>query len=91
MADGCCLGFLYPGNAQGPTATLSFSPLRHVTAYVNFVTGNTISNRQGFTEYEVGVIYKFATSSTMTFLYRDLRMSGVDQANVLRAQLDYSF
>ncbi|HET8999908.1 MAG TPA: S-layer homology domain-containing protein [bacterium] len=82
---------VYPGNAQGFTATVSVTPWRHITLYGNYLTGNNVSNTMSLTEYEVGVIYKLAAVANVRVLYRDLTMGGVDQQNTWRAVVDYSF
>jgi hypothetical protein len=82
---------LYPGNAQGFTATVSVTPWRHISLYGNYLTGNSVSNQMSLTEYEVGVVYKLAAGTNVKVLYRDLTMGGVDQQNTVRAVVDYSF
>jgi hypothetical protein len=82
---------VYPGNAQGFTATISFTPWENWSIYGDFVTGNNVSNQMSLTEYEVGVIYTLSKNSTIRVLYRDLTMGGVDQQNTWRAALNYSF
>jgi len=83
--------FIYPGNAQGFTATLSVIPWEHVTVYADYLTGQNLSNQMPLTEYEVGVIYNFTPGASVKVLYRDLTMGGVDQQNTLRAMFDYRF
>jgi hypothetical protein len=82
---------IYPGNAQGCTATVSFTPFENWSVYFNYVTGNNVSNRMSLQEYEGGVIYTFSKNATIRVLYRDLTMGGVDQQSSYRAQLDFSF
>ena len=82
---------LYPGNAQGLTLTAAWTPIDKCTLYLNWIGGNSVSNAQGFSEVEGGVIFNFATQATITFLYRDLQMNGVDQENLYRAEINYSF
>ena len=82
---------LYPGNAQGLTLNLSVSPWQGITVYGNWLTGNNVSNSQPFTTYAFGISYAFAPNAKITLKYRDLSMGGVEQQNVYRAQVDYSF
>ncbi len=82
---------LYPGNAQGVTAQLSFDPITNWTIYGIGFFGNNVSNGQNLTEYEAGVVYKFAPSAKITFKIRDLRINNVDQHLLYRAQIDYTF
>jgi len=82
---------LYPGNAQGLTLNLSVSPWQGITVYGNWLTGNNVSNSQPFTSYVFGISYGFAPNAKITLKYRDLSMGGVEQQNVYRAQVDYSF
>jgi hypothetical protein len=82
---------LYPGNAQGLTAQLSFDPIQGWTIYGIGFFGNSISNGQNLQEWEAGIVYNFAPSSKITFKVRDLRIAGVEQLLLYRAQLDYSF
>jgi len=82
---------LYPGNAQGFTGNISVQPIQDVTVYFNYLTGNNVSNSQPFTTWAAGISYGFAPNARITLKYRDLSMSGIDQQNVYRAQVDYSF
>jgi hypothetical protein len=82
---------LYPGNAQGLTAQLSFDPIQNWTVYGVGFFGNSVSNGQSLTEWEAGVIYTFAPSSRIIFKVRDLRIASVEQFLLYRAQLDYTF
>ncbi len=82
---------LYPGNAQGLTAQLGFDPIQGWTIYGVGFFGNSVSNGQSLQEWEAGVVYNFAPSSKITFKVRDLRIAGVEQFLLYRAQLDYSF
>jgi S-layer homology domain len=82
---------LYPGNGQGFFANVSISPLPQITIYGNGLWGNSVSNSQNFTEYVVGIRYNFSANAAITLKYRDLAMGGVEQMNVYRAQIDYSF
>ncbi|HLW59792.1 MAG TPA: S-layer homology domain-containing protein [bacterium] len=82
---------LYPGNGQGLTATVSYQILQPLTVYLDFLTGNSVSNSQPFQEWEGGIAYSFSANAKITLKYRDLTMNGVDQQNVYRAQIDYSF
>ncbi|HEX9247705.1 MAG TPA: S-layer homology domain-containing protein [bacterium] len=82
---------LYPGNAQGLTVDVSVKPWAGWTLYVNWLSGNNVSNQMTFTSWVAGVSYAWSTNAKVTLKYRDLTMGNVDQANVLRAQIDYSF
>jgi hypothetical protein len=44
-----------------------------------------------FLEYEAGVRYTFASNATIVVKYRDLCIDGVEQQNVSRGQINYSF
>jgi hypothetical protein len=82
---------IYPGNAQGITAQLSFSPIDNWTVYGVGFFGNDVSGGRTENEYEAGVVYNFAPSAKITFKVRSLTMSSVEQFLLYRAQLDYSF
>jgi hypothetical protein len=82
---------LYPGNAQGVTASISADIVSNWSIYGLGFFGNNISNGQNLTEWEAGVVYKFAASSKITFKVRDLRINSVEQFLLYRAQLDYTF
>mgnify|MGYP001186451936 CR=1 FL=1 len=82
---------LYPGNAQGFTAAISFDPVQGWTIYGLGVFGNHISNGQNIAEWEAGVVYKFAPSAKITFKVRDERINNIEQFLLYRAQVDYSF
>ena len=82
---------LYPGNAQGFTVDVSVKPWAGWTIYVNYLTGNNVSDQRAFTSWGSGISYAWSTNAKITFKYRDLSMGNVDQANVYRAQIDYSF
>jgi len=82
---------LYPGNSQGFTATASIEPWQGWRLYVNWLSGNTVSDQRTFTSWAAGVSYAWSTNAKITFKYRDLSMGGIDQASVYRAQIDYSF
>jgi hypothetical protein len=92
-AEADIFGFdsLFPGNAQGFTATLAWVINPTFSVYLNWLTGNTVSNSQTFQEWESGVVINLAPNSKITFLYRDLAMNGTDQQNLYRAQFDYNF
>ncbi len=89
--DFCCWDALYPGNYQAFTATASFSPIPGWTVYGIYIPGTFVSNGQGFLEYEAGIRYQFAPNATIVVKYRDLSIAGVEQQNVYRAQIDYTF
>jgi hypothetical protein len=82
---------LYPGNAQGITAQLSFSPIDNWSVYGIGFFGNAVSNGQTENEYEAGVVYNFAPSAKITFKVRSLTMASVEQFLLYRAQIDYTF
>ena len=82
---------IYPGNAQGFTATANFTIGGGVSVYADWLTGNNVTNGQSLQEWEAGVVYSFAPNAKITLKYRDLQIAGVDQMNVYRAQVDYSF
>lgn len=82
---------LYPGNGQGFTASAAWVINPTFTVAVTYLTGNTVSNSQGLTEWDASVAINFAPNSRLTFRYRDLTMNGVDQLNVYRAQFDFRF
>jgi hypothetical protein len=71
--------------------TASVSPFPKWTVYGIYIPGSFQSNRQSLVEYETGVRYAFATNATIVVKYRDLSIAGVEQENVYRAQIDYSF
>ena len=86
-----CWDSIYPGNAQGFTAIGSIQPWQGWTIFVQWLTGNTVSNSQSITSYVGGVSYAFSPGAKITLKYRDLSLNGVDQINVYRAQVDYGF
>ncbi len=86
---------IFPGNAQGFTAQLSWDPVQNWTVYGVFFGGNNISNGQSLTEWECGVKYvvKYDSTSGITakVLVRDLRINNIDQSLLYRAQVEYTF
>ncbi len=82
---------LYPGNAQGFTAAISVDPMQNWTLYGVFLGGNHVSNGQSLTEWEAGVVYRFAPSARITFKVRDERINNIEQFLLYRAQINYSF
>jgi len=83
---------IYPGNAQGFLATMSFSPvISKWTVYGTYFGGSSVSNAQPLSEYEVGVQYDFATNAQFWLLARSLNINGVQQLLLYRAQIDYYF
>jgi hypothetical protein len=87
---------LYPGNANGFLFTLSYDVAEYgiaegVTLYGILFTGNTTSTGQALSEYEAGVVFKFAPGAKITLLARDEKIAAIDQLLIYRAQLDYSF
>jgi len=82
---------IYPGNAQGVTVQMSFAPIEKWTTYGIVFDGSNLSNGQALVEYEVGVQYAFATNAQLWFLVRELRIAGVEQFLLYRAQVDYTF
>ncbi len=82
---------LYPGNAQGLTVGLSFNPSKEWTVSANYFTGNNVSNGQGLNTYQVGVTYNFAQNATILFQVIELKINSVEQFQLYRAQIDYSF
>ncbi len=89
--DGFGWDIIYPGNARGFTAMLSFTPWENWSIYADYLTGSNLSNGMSLQEYEAGVIYTFSKNATVRVLYRDLTMGGVAQQSTYRAQLDFSF
>jgi S-layer homology domain len=82
---------VYPGNAQGFTATLVLTPFQNFNVYFDYLTGRNVSNGMSLQEIEAGIIYTFSKNTSVRVLYRDLTMGGVDQLATYRAQLDFSF
>ena len=89
--DSCCWDFLYPGNSQGFIAGATFGIAPRLTLFGTYLTGNHVSNSQPIQEYEVNLRYEFAPNASVLLKYRDLRINGIDQFNVYRAQMDYKF
>ena len=83
--------YMYPGNAQGLTVTASFDPVEKLNLYVDFVTGNNVSNGQSILEWQVGLHIALAPNTGFLIYWRDLAIAGVDQKNRYRAQLTYTF
>ncbi len=90
-ADAFANDFLYPGNAQGFTTALRFSPAERWKIYGALFTGSSVSNGQSLLTYEAGVVYALAEEAKITFLVRELRINTVQQSLIYRAQIDYSF
>jgi len=90
-ADAALNDTIYPGNAQGVTATMSINPVDEWTLYVNYFGGSSASNGQALAEYEVGAQYAFAQQAQLWFLVRELRIAGIEQFLLYRAQIDYNF
>jgi hypothetical protein len=82
---------LYPGNAQGFTASAAWVINPTFTVAATYLTGQTVSNSQSFYELDASLAINLAPNSKITFRYRDLSMNGTDQQNVYRAQFDYRF
>jgi hypothetical protein len=82
---------LYPGNAQGWTATGSFKLTDAWRLYANYFSGNSVSNGQSLSTYEAGIVYTFAPQASIVFKARELSIAGVEQFTLYRAQIDYSF
>jgi len=74
-----------------PAVGASWTPLRSLTLYANYLTGNNVSNGQSLRELETGVIYQLTVNASITLLYRDLQMAAIDQLNLYQAKLNYSF
>jgi len=83
--------YLYPGNAQGFTATASIKPVKDWTISAQYLTGNNVSNQMTITSWEAKVAYAWSANAKITFKYGDLTMGGVDQANTYKAEITYSF
>lgn len=83
--------YIYPGNARGVTANITFNPTAVWTLYGNVVAGSFVSNGQSLLEYEIGVKWGFANNADVTFLRRDLAINGVGQIDLYRAEVDYQF
>jgi S-layer homology domain len=83
--------YIYPGNARGVTANITFNPTAAWTLYGSVVAGSFVSNNQSLLEYEVGVKWSFANNADVTFLRRDLAINGVGQIDLYRAEVDYQF
>ena len=62
-----------------------------LTLYATYLTGNNVSNGQPLWELETGVIFPLALNASITLLYRDLQMAGIDQLNLYRAELNVKF
>jgi phage-related protein len=89
--DYCCNDFLYPGNGSVWTAGLSFKPIDAVTLSGSGIWGNSTSNGQTLSEYDVSLTYAFIQNASITFRVREARIAGVEQFLLYRAQVDYSF
>jgi len=90
-ADAAMNDTIYPGNAQGITATMSFNPTQKLTVYATYFGGQSQSNGQALVEGEIGFQYAFSTQAQIWFLYRSLSINGVNQLELYRAQIDYYF
>jgi hypothetical protein len=83
--------FVYPGNGQGFTIGLSFVPVNKVTVFGTYLSGGNVSNNQSLQEFDGGIAYQFAPGARITLRYRELRLHGVEQDQLFRAQVDYTF
>jgi S-layer homology domain len=90
-ADIAMADAIYPGNAQGETVAASYDLTPTTTLYGLLFTGNNVSNSQSLSEYEAGVTLRFAPGAKITFKIRDLKIAGIDQFTLYRAQMDYGF
>jgi hypothetical protein len=93
-ADISMADVLYPGNVQGVLVTTTFNPVKDNdawTLYATFFGGNHVSNGQGVSEYEAGVEYTFAPQAQVVFLVRNLTISGVNQIQLVRTDVNYTF
>ncbi len=90
-ADSAMLDSLYPGNAQGVTVQASLDVFTGWNLYGIYFSGNSIAPNLGETEWETGIKYKFAPGASFVFKVRDLKISGVEQLLLYRAQMDYRF
>lgn len=82
---------LYPGNANGWTATGSFKLTDAWRIYANYFTGSSASNGQSLSTWEAGIVYTFAPQASIVFKARELSIASVEQFTLYRAQIDYSF
>jgi hypothetical protein len=91
--DGNIIGSVGPGNAQLLYAALSFDLSDAWNVYGGLYTGSQVSNGQGIQEYTLGVVYRFAPSTTLNTFIDVQKINGVTQApeTFYRTQLDYSF
>jgi len=80
-----------PGNAQGATAATSVNPVDKWTVYANYSGGSNVSNGHALAEDEVGAQHAFAPQAQIWFLVRELRIQGIEQFLLSRAQIDYNF
>ena len=82
---------IYPGNAQGFTASGTWAISPTFTVFANYLTGNHVSNSQSLLEWQAGVTIRLAPNASVLFKYRDLSINGTDQVNVYRAEFNYRF
>ena len=82
---------LYPGNGQGFTAGVSAVLFGPLSVYFTYFTGNNVSNSQPLQEYEGGFRYRLAPNASVKTLIREMRINGIEQDLLYRAQLDYTF
>ncbi len=91
-ADNAMLDALYPGNAQGFTGMITYDPTPNWTIFgIGLFGAHNVSNGQDLSEYQAGIITSFAPNSRIRFFVRDVRVGGVRQLLLYRAQLDYTF
>jgi hypothetical protein len=86
---------IYPGNAQGWVALLSFDPWQGITLYGDYFSGNniggTVSGAASLSEWQAGVIFKFAPNTQLNVFANAVTFAGVQQYLLYRAQMDYTF
>lgn len=86
---------MYPGNANGFLMDASYDISQSWTLYGVFFTGNQsggpIGSGSALSEYEAGIVYKFAPGAKVTLKIRDEKVANIDQLLIYRAQVDYSF
>jgi len=82
---------LYPGNGNAFTADVSFKPWDWLTVGGVGMWGNSASNGQALAEYDIWASYAFIQNASITVRVRELRVSGVEQFLLYRAQVDYTW
>jgi hypothetical protein len=89
--DDFLTGSMFPGNAQGFMAVITYDVWPGLTLRGEYYTGNNISNAQTITEWQAGFIWAFAPNTTIWVRMENNTIGGILQGILYRAELNYTF